>query len=532
MRVLLLPLLALLCASCQRWNPDLCDEDHPCALGRYCEVPDGGGRGRCQERLDMSYACTTSAGCPDDQPLCDTAAGLCRACAAGEDRQCAERDPARPRCAARRCAECLPEAAPGESADCKAAAPVCDSDARCRPCRLHNECASGVCVKDDRGAPYGLPQGSCAPASAVLVVDQLVCNDAGPVYCTPASAIARLDRDHRYVVFRRAVRGMETLLSELDVGLNDPQRGVELTLIGPLADGPPDALSAEPPLRIGGVRPRRGFVIWPRTRVTLEGFLIYGSQSAIDCLGDTNNPTEVRLVRSLIGDNRVGASIKNNCHLTVSESWLGRRPARGGFGGLDGNRLAIDVQGSDLDIDNSVIAGNGAADAFGGIRVAGLGSRPLSLILNTTFYAQSGRADGGAGRFYTDLFCEGAALDRLVLANSLLLHDPAFGTPGDGHVSPACGGLYYSIGSGDPMLTANQSVVVPTPPGAGFHDAATLDLRLSRAADGAAQRALQGGGQARISFRGATISAPTVDLDHRARPGGGRVAIGAYEPVP
>lgn len=530
MRVPLLALLAALSAPpCQRWNPELCDDIRPCGGGRICGPPEADGRRRCVPADGGWSACTSSAECPEELPLCGAGLALCRACQPGEDAACRERNPRLPRCLGPRCVECLPGADSIQSGDCPPGAPVCDrGSASCRPCRLHAECRSGVCVKDDRTAPPGLSRGMCVPEDQVLVIDQTACNDLGPVFCTPAVALSRMDRGHRHLVFRRTARNMEVLLSELDVGLNEPQRGIDLHLIGPLSDGPPDQLQEMPPVTIGGIRARRGFIVWPRTRVTIEGFFIAGAQIGLDCIGDQAVPTEVRLVRSLLGDNRTAVSLKNGCRLELRESWLGRRPPQGRFRGIHGNRLALEVLSSDFDIENSVLCGNGAADSFGGIRIVGLGGRPLSTVVNTTFFAQAGRAAAG-GRFYTDLVCEGTQ-DRLAVLNSLFLHGPDDPLPADGYVSPACGPHLYALGSDDPQLGAQPTVLLPPGQGAGFRDVAALDLRLAGEGEGPAQQALRSGGLPAVTVRGVPVAAPPADMDGRPRPSG-RLAIGAYEPV-
>lgn len=540
MRALLLCALLVALPTCERRNPQFCDGvEFFCARRQRCDVLsrsciDVGGPGPVTD-------CDAASSCPGEQPLCDAEARVCRACDAGEDLRCAQRDARTPRCLGPSCVECIsPGAESREAPECsrqkaQQPSPVCDRLGNaCRPCKLHRECDSGVCAKDTTADAYGVPQGSCVPSDQVMVVDPSLCSESGPVFCTPRQALSRLDPKHRYVVFRKSARAED--FSELEIGRFENQ-GVDLHLIGPLADGPPTA-GPYPRVEIGAPG-RRGFVVNRKSRVTLEGFLIRGADVGVQCFGDgPNTDTQVRVLRSLLAENGTALSVHDDCLLTLEQSWLGRGPKGGAFGELRGNGLSIDVTRADFAIRNVVFSDNGdvARDLFGGIRVtAGLGGgvegRRVSSLVNSTFYGHSAWITTGGAR-YTALVCEAPINGRLVVMNTLFFQDPKAPIY-ERYVTPSCGGLVYNVASEDATLSANGSVVLPRTELPGFRDAPSRDLHVGRAAvaSPAWQQVLRGGAAA-VTAGSQEVRAPAVDLDGAPRSQPGRVTMGAYEVEP
>jgi hypothetical protein len=175
--------LALVAAGCLVRDPTRCDDAHnDCAPGYTCDTkhykcvpmdmgtvggedlsvgdlgmdlyaPSEGGM-----HPDLSRECDASTQCADPaRPICG--GSLCRACAAGDDNQCAEHAGV-PYCEADagRCVVCTPAT---EATSCPSPQPVCTTAGACRACMSDGECASKVCK----------PDGSCATANEVAYVD-------------------------------------------------------------------------------------------------------------------------------------------------------------------------------------------------------------------------------------------------------------------------------------------------------------------------------------------------------------------------
>lgn len=509
-----------------------------------CKLPDEPGCGdgaacpagqRCMEREEDGSAsclalCLRSSECSDASPLCDARDTVCRPCYPGEDRLCQERSPDQPRCDAGRCVACRPpRGEASQASECQArsaAAPICErttepAGAKCRPCARHDECESGVCKKDDSAAPDGLPRGSCVPKEQVLVVDPSLCSGLGPVFCTPAQALQRVDASHRYVLLRRSAAAAD--FTDLTVGGLAAHQGLSIHLIGPLADQPLLRATMPSSVILGGVTGRDALSV-QRSRVTVEGLHFRGARTAALCGTDS----ELRVVRSFFADNETAVAAAAGCRLSVEESWIGRGPDGSPFQGALGNARGIEISGGTFQILNTVLTDNGSnrRDAFGGVRIRSLGAG-RSLIVNSTLYQQEGLQK--AGKYFTSVLCDVPVSDRLVLMNTLLLGDkPLLTVPEEHYIDPSCGAVLRSVGSNDPLLTEGDSVVLGMS-AAPLYDAPARDLRLSqRAADAAP---LLKGGVARSEIASQAVIAPTLDADGRARPAD-RIAIGAFEPVP
>lgn len=472
--------------------------------------------------------CGTAASCAEATPLCDAREGVCRRCYPGEDAACRARDATLPRCSAGRCVACLtPTKGPAEVSECAgppnllSATPVCEQD-NCRPCQRHSECASGVCSKDDASMGYGVPKGSCVPASQVLVVDQSLCNKSGPVFCTPQQALDRIDRMHRYVVLRKSAFAAD--FASLALGAQPAHAGLTLYLIGPTADDPPVAGTRLPPVSLGE-DPNRTVISVQRSRVVVEGLYIHDGKIGVSCTG---SDASLYIARSLISGNSTAVLATSGCPVTVEQSWLGRGPQDGPFAVATANARGIEVMGSDFTVVNSVLCDNGdyRQDGFGGIRVRSLpAGNNISTVINTTFYQQSGLLK--TGMYYTTMLCDAPLRDRIALVNSLFFTDkPLLTGPEEHYLDPSCGARTFNLASNDPLISEDQSVVLSMSAQI-FKSAPTRDLRLLT--DGEAAK-VRSAGAASVSFGNMRLSAPPLDIEGQSRPTSGGLAIGAYEP--
>jgi hypothetical protein len=141
---------------------------------------------------DLMPQCVSSTSCAAPaMPICDSTTQSCRPCNSGSDDTACAMHGAGLRCKisgtnAGQCTQC------NVSADCAAAAPVCNPDGSCRKCKTHGECATGVCASD----------GTCAAASNILYVDNSDANCAtgdgssGKPYCQMSDAVTNLGSHH------------------------------------------------------------------------------------------------------------------------------------------------------------------------------------------------------------------------------------------------------------------------------------------------------------------------------------------------
>lgn len=553
MRRLLLPLVVLACflgvgpPSCGRSNPDYCAPDAPCPKDKRC-VPSPNlntGEGTCVALADLGGAvCQSSLTCGSDQPLCDARVGVCRACLPGEDSLCSARSGGdTPRCAGGRCVQCaLPPGVtrPRQVPECTARgapkpgqAPVCDGN-QCRGCLRHDECDSGVCVKDSSGELYKLSQGTCVPVEQVLAVSSVACSPTGPVYCRPADAIKRLGQQvdagsrFRYLVFQSG--GLETDFSEIQLGTEAAHRGLDLHLISaPSADDPVTRMDPAKAVPIGGKG--RGFVVSGDVRVTLEGFYVRNASIGVDCSGAGAVETQVRVLRSWLTENSAALQATFGCTLIVEDSAVGGRSGK-----EPGNRGSVaTINRSDFQFINTIAANNGdpsqtAFNGFGGIKIYGsLAGRKTSRIVNSLFFQNSVTLQSRlmmqqrASAVWCDL-----KLDKpLVLLNSLVMQG-AFAAPSAVGVDPNCGDqvLISSVLADDAQTAKPESPVMVDQLGAWGTDF------IPRGTPGnEAQRRLHQGGLKELSIITDVIPAPPRDLTDAARPAG-KIAIGPFEPRP
>ena len=521
---------SVLCLSSCAAIHDVPCSDALCQSDERC-MPDSDGEVRCQPR------CTLSVRCPQTAPICDEEQAACRSCRAGDDARCRERSPQTPRCIAGQCVACIAKRGfTSESSDCassgrdgssplsssQSATPICDQGS-CRACQRHSECDSGVCAKDDSGAPFGVYKGQCVPFNQVLVVDQNLCSSGGPVFCTPQQAIDRLLPSQRYVLLRKVALASD--FSSIDLPSLPSAGGAVFHLIGPLADAPPQNADSLPGVTLGGVDGRDGMVVRGGS-VVLEGMLVRGNRIGVGCQG---NNTSVRIERSLFVENGTAIYAEAGCRLTLRNSWLGRTPKTSIFSDRAANARGIEINGADFRIENSVFADNGdySRDAFGGVRVRALSAGSgRSAILNTTFIQQSGLRR--AGKYYSTLWCDAEVRERIVLFNTLLSSDrPLVTSPEEHYLDPSCGAVLFNIASNDDGLA--KSGVFYSAIDSIFIDRSKRDLRLLRGTL-PEQQALAQGGAPRISLGDQSFVAPDVDQDGQPRPAD-HVAIGAFEPT-
>lgn len=507
--------------------------DATCRSDERC-IEDLDGQASCQPR------CILSIRCPDTAPICDEQQAACRSCHDGDDARCRERSAQTPRCIAGQCVACIAKrGVTSESDDCTtrgregpsplsssvSATPICDQGS-CRACVHHSECDSGVCAKDDSGAPSGIYKGQCVPFEQVLVVDQNLCSRSGPVYCTPQQAIDRLSSNQRYVLLRKVALASD--FSGIDLSLFPTGDEQVFHIIGPLADGPPQRAASQPGVTLGGIAGGDGLRV-RSGQLVLEGLFVRGNRVGIRCQGAS---TFLRIERSLFVENETAVLAESGCQLALRDSWLGRAPTQSLFAGLSANARSVEINGADFQIENSIFADNGdySHDAFGGVRVRALstGGTRVSSIANTTFMQQSGLSR--AGRYYTALWCDKPVSDRIVVLNALFASDrPLVMTPEEHYLDAGCGAAVFGAASNDSALSKSGVFYSDAVRDSLFIDRARRDLRLLRGTL-PEQKAIAQGGMKRVRLGDVTVQAPDQDQDEQPR-GMDAVAIGAFEPT-
>ncbi len=529
----LIALIVALTGGCKPADEPTCGGGVACSQGQRCIVAEEDGQGMCVTACDSSKSCDEAA------PVCDRQELFCRACFPGEDAACLLRDPQHPRCGGGRCVGCLsPRADSAQAAECQArggatpaTTPVCDkAQSTCRACQRHSECDSGVCAKDGSGASFGIPQGSCVPVEQVMIVNQDLCTSDGPVFCTLKQAIGQIDMKRRYIVVRKSAVASD--FSDLQIGYLPSHQLYPITLIGPLADGPPTSASSPPLVNLGGVSSKDSLTI-TSSRVVVEGFPIRNGKAGIACQG---SGAQVRVVRSFLSGNDTALLATAGCSLTVEQCWFGRAPDSSVFRGSSMNARTIDVTASDFWVINSVFADNGdpRLDGFGGVRVRSLsvGSRSRSGILNSTFLQQSGLIK--FGKYYQGVLCDSGVGDRLVVMNTLLWTDAPLQTmPEEHYIDPMCGASLHHNASNDPAINsmnADKSLVLPMT-AAPFVSTMARDLHLGPkiTVEG---RSPSDSGLSVLDLAPDRILAPATDMAGRPRAPAGPISIGAYEPAP
>ncbi|HRI48968.1 MAG TPA: hypothetical protein PLW65_02200 [Pseudomonadota bacterium] len=519
--------------GCKPADDPSCAGGVACSEGQRCVLGEEDGQGMCVTTCDSSKSCGEAT------PVCDRQELFCRTCFPGEDAPCQLRDPQHPRCGGGHCVGCLsPRADSAQATECQgrdratpSLTPVCDqAQSTCRACQRHSECDSGVCAKDGSGASFGVPQGSCVPVEQVMVVNQELCTSDGPVFCTLKQALAQIDMKRRYIVVRKSAVASD--FSDVQIGNQASHQQYPITLIGPLADGPPTSVSSPPLVNLGGDSSKDSLTI-TSSRVVVEGFPIRDGKAGIACQGAG---AQVRVVRSFLSGNDTALLATAGCSLTVEQCWFGRGPDSSVFRGSLMNARTVDVTASDFWVINSVLADNGdprRVEGFGGVRVRSLsvGSRSRSGILNSTFLQQNGLVK--FGKRYQGVLCDVGVGDRLVVMNTLLWSDANL-QPEEHYIDSMCGASLHHNASNDPALnsmTADKSLVLPMD-AAPFASATTRDLHLGPrlTVEG---RSPSDSGLLVLDLAPDRILAPTTDMDGRPRAqAGGTISIGAYEPAP
>lgn len=463
-------LVILLLSNC--FNPDLstklCQNDTSCAPGYFCDAsrPGAGSIGTC------SLGSKPDAG-PVSKPECTTA------------KDCIS-DPQKP---------------------------TCDMTTQtCRGCRLHAECESMVCVKDNTLStlPSGnsLTPGMCVPATRVLTVD-----DSCGSSCSLQTAVDNASSFQPYVLMKNYTLTAAALLINAKAGLP------ELHIITSTADSSPAQIRSPPTASVSFASTTVGAIqVTGGASVTIEGLVVFGSNTGVMC--DSNKAgvpaaTSVTFLRSVIGLSRVGIRTKPLCKLTLDQCFIGKAPQPVFSMVNGGNLLAMDLDTTEFTIVNSVLSDNrdSSMSSFGGIIMRGSSGR----IVNTTFYGNSNNYSTGLNGLA--VVCPSPS-SNLTIFNTLFVNPVQFGKP---HVDPNCrsAATFDYIATDEPLPLGGGagSRIFPVSDSA-LVDPTNGDFRLKTTAPSAVTT----GGTKK--FNGVTIS--TVDARGTPHPAT-TVAIGAFE---
>jgi len=320
---------------------------------------------------DCPAACETSATCPVEAPLCDSAESVCKPC--GElteaDAACAARDVALPYCTADgTCAACA------ENAHCTdASAPVCNAAAlTCVGCQEHADCAAfaGVCDRDS---------GACFADSAILYVKQDVaesgatCSQSEPCQ-TIAEALALLKANNESKKVITFLDEAETTYRER-IAPTQPPSGELLTfsIVG-------NQTRIQTPSGAQGNLVELG----QRTHANLEKLVIEASdENGVHCIGANNSSVSIR--EAQVQDHAgVGVNVLG-CDLRLLRSSITANESGG-----------IKVTSSGFHIANNFIYRNGdsATSAVGGAVIDNNASRPQQVFAFNTVLGNSLSAAG------------------------------------------------------------------------------------------------------------------------------------------
>ena len=124
---------------------------------------------------DLLPACTSSATCPSDKPICDTGAGVCRTCVVDtEDSKCAAKSASTPYCSATgTCVECK------QSGQCSTAKPICSTAGACVACGSSADDA--ICMARDTTKAHCEFTGGVNLGQCVECAQSSQCPTAKPV---------------------------------------------------------------------------------------------------------------------------------------------------------------------------------------------------------------------------------------------------------------------------------------------------------------------------------------------------------------
>jgi len=523
--------------GCAAENPSLCGQSAGCEDHELCLS--------FNNKLACYTTCSALSQCGDSAPICDEHIGICRACLPGEDDVCRRRDGNTRGCVGGRCVRCRPADKAMESLDCggmgdgQNLTSVCDTQSmNCRPCRLHSECASGVCSIDDAD-PLRFPRGACIPKANVLVVNENLCFGEKNIFCTLEEAANKLDAAHPYIRLIAAFgwKGMDRI--KLGVERFVPT----IRIIGELADTPAYAVTQFPRARIG-TNPMDSFqdgLIVEGTTVFLDGVYVNHGLQGVFCqqsekVPGKKLPAKLFIRRSYFSNNYHAIVLGTGCHMTLTDSWFGRGTRDTPLEDERRNHLSIRLAGGTMSVSNTVFSGNGTMQQYtGGIMVSEpIPDLPRSTIFNSVFYAQdSGAAiESDPRTAAVAIHCEPRRNteigDRLIVANSVFHQGRALIKSPYKEVffDPKCKVLLRNNATNDPDVTEGGTVVLPEH-SYPFRNAPARDYRLAPLEPDAAP--LLRGGVPFVEVGGERYSAPKFDYDGRPRPSES-VSIGAFEP--
>lgn len=495
-------------SGCERRNLDKCRiPDLPCEDGSYCKVEQGASVGQCQ-----SSECSMSSDCGSDRPNCSPQ-GRCFACATSSD--CSKQSGA-PICDAGRCVACK------TSKDCTdKLSPYCDvSTHSCRACQKHLECDSsigthdGVCVKDSTlsalSSNLSLQAGMCVPTDRVVSVDNTSCPT---VTCVLQDKINELSAQKPYLRIGEFAYTQPVTIK--------PVPGLpEVHIVSPAGDYSLTDSTAKTLAPSAVLSNSNGAPVTVETgaSVTIEGMILSSSKTGLSCVG-AGNPTKVRLLRTLVGENNTGILATMGCELSIEQSWIGNGPPGRQTGVVNaGNLLAMDLSGAKFDLINSVLSNNKGMPAnFSGILIKSATATTPGRIVNSTFVSN----DSLTTRKAMALDCQ-PATGNISIVNSLFL-DAAAPAGGTTYVHADCRSTNQKyIGSNDTTLTGDnnitdlvQSDVFVSPAGNDYSLKTSAD---SRVRDGGITQFIDGGKNI----------IPTVDISGNPR-GTAKLSRGALE---
>ena len=395
--LVLVPSLVAL-TGCTKDNPIYCDQNTPCmsAVRNYCDLDGtlGGVPNRCIDSGDggrdgsVDAGCTLSS-CAAATPICELAAGMCRACST--DTECKARGGTTPRCGAGAgiAGTGVEGASATASTDCTAASkPVCNATTGlCRGCQQDSECPSAICDE---------PTGTCAATDTIIYVTATGTDGAG---CgTQASPCRTVTAAMSSVTgTRRTIHlGPGTYTEPGTVTVQSKT----VVIVGRGATVKPGVISASV------------FVVGDNGSLTLEGVTVSdaagsGSPRGISCNG--NGTPVVRLIETTVTMNAGRGLDATNCMISIERSTLSRN---------QGGGLAI--SGTMFTIQNSFIVDNGSTgSSVGGIRIqdGSVGTMTFSTIAQNTSTASATAGVGCVGNVPTPRFRNNIVFNNLNALN-------------------------------------------------------------------------------------------------------------------
>lgn len=462
-------------SECTESGAPICSDDsHDCVPCTAVEDSNGACAAKDSTRpLCVDGACVagceTSAGCPEEEPICDDSSH-CVTCTAGAegDADCAARDSDYGYCADDgSCVGCLSDD------HCAGQTPVCDATSHsCRACASHAECESDICN----------PDGGCAETGAVIYVDHDLGSDS--VSCgteaSPCHSIAgaqgglsKVDGTHPYL---HVAAGVYNESIAVDTGQT-------VILVGPGVTVSPQGSSNEPALLVGN-----------GARVTVREASLTNATGGADADGVqcSGSSSTVVLDRVVVSGNQDKGVQVTGCGVTITRS----RIASNGGGG-------ISITDADFALADNFIVNNGdvSASIFGGVSIGNGVGFDQRFDFNTVARNQA-RGDATS----SGVTCNtGTAM----IASNSIVYDGFGDAPA---ISGGCGWVYSDV-TGITEGTNGNLAKDPV-----FVDPDTGNFHLG---DGSPCR-----------DKADPASEVTVDYDGQVRPENGRADIGADEYYP